>query len=154
MQNEFMLAAIAEARHAAECGEVPVGAVVVKDGRVIAAAHNLCESKGNALLHAEVIAIDKACRVLKSSRLDDCDMYVTLEPCAMCCGAISHARIRRLFFGAYDRLAGCVESNIQLFSSGSPLRYVEYYCGLMENECSEIISDFFKKIRRTSITPD
>ncbi len=152
MQNKFMLAAIAEARVAAESGEVPVGAVVVKDGEVIAAAHNLCESDGCALLHAEVLAIGRACEILGESRLDGCDMYVTLEPCAMCCGAISHARIRRLYFGAYDLLAGCVASRLRLFDRNSPLRSVEYYCGLMETECSEILTDFFKKIRNTDIT--
>lgn len=153
MQSEFMQAALREARLAAEMGEVPVGAVVVKDGEVIASAHNMCEAEGNALLHAEVLAISKAMEITGETRLDDCDLYVTLEPCVMCCGAISHARIRRLYFGAYDGLAGGVVSAMHCFNPPSPLRSIEYYCGIMEEECSELLSDFFKNLRNC-ITSD
>lgn len=142
-----MIAALREAKAAAKDGEVPVGAVVVKEGEVISSAHNLCGAENNALLHAEVIAIQKAMKKLGTSRLDGCDLYVTLEPCAMCCGAISHARIRRLYFGAYDRMLGCVASNIQLLGDSSPLRSVEYYCGLMETQCAELLKEFFKELR-------
>ncbi len=147
MNNEFMQVALSEARLAKAAGEVPVGAVVVKEGQIIAAAHNLCEGKRNSLLHAEVLAIGKAMEVLGSSRLDDCDLYVTLEPCAMCCGAISHARLRRLYFGAYDKTGGCVVSNLDSFGSKSPLLQIEYYCGIMESDCSELLTAFFADLR-------
>lgn len=147
MHSKFMNAALAEARLAAKRGEVPVGAVVVKNGEIISAAHNLCEEESCALRHAEMLAIDKAMSVLADSRLDGCDLYVTLEPCVMCCGAISHARIRRLYFGAYDKIGGGVVSNMHCFNSPSPLRSIEYYCGIMETECSELLTEFFKEIR-------
>ena len=149
MQNEFMQAAIEMARAAADAGEVPVGAVVVKDNKIISSAHNMCEEENNSLRHAEVIAIERAMKALGNSRLEDCDLYVTLEPCAMCCGAISHARIRRLYFGAYDKIGGCVVSNLDCFSSRSPLFSPEYYCGIMESECSALLSDFFAKLRQS-----
>lgn len=139
--------ALAEAKRAAAEGEVPVGAVIVKNGQVISSAHNLCERDGNSLLHAEVVAINSAMSLLGEKRLDGCDIYVTLEPCAMCCGAISHARLSRLYFGAYDKIGGCVVSNMHLFDIASPLRNVEYYCGIHEDECSSLISDFFGKLR-------
>lgn len=147
MQSMFMSAALDMATAAAKCGEVPVGAVIVKDGKIISSAHNLCERDKNPLRHAEIIAIEKALAILGTSRLEDCDMFVTLEPCAMCCGAISHARLRRVYFGAYDKLGGCVVSNLSCFNSPSPLRKVEYYCGIMENECSALLTDFFKGLR-------
>lgn len=150
MINEYMSAAIRQARLAADMGEVPVGAVIVKDGRIISAAHNLCEEKHNPLNHAEVLAISRAMDVLSDSRLCGCDIYVTLEPCTMCCGAISHARLRRLYFGAYDKRAGAVVSNLHCFDKGSPMAsdLSEYYCGIMEEECAALLSDFFKKVRR------
>ncbi len=146
MHNKFMEAALAEAQKAKECGEVPVGAVVVKDGEVIARAHNLCETHKNPMLHAEVVAIEKALNTLGCMRLENCDLYVTLEPCVMCCGAISNSRIRRLYFGAYDKIAGGVVSKFRLFDKPSPLG-TEYYCGIMENECSKILTDFFRSLR-------
>lgn len=147
MHNQFMLSAIAKAREAAESGEVPVGAVIVKDGRIIASAHNECEAEGNPLRHAEVLAIERAMSALGEARLTGCDMYVTLEPCAMCCGAISHARLKRVYFGAYDKLAGCVESNLRCFDKSSPLYNTEFYCGIMESECAELLKDFFRNLR-------
>lgn len=148
MNNRFMCAALCEARSAADEGEVPVGAVVVKDGVVIAAAHNLCERERNPLLHAERLAIEGAMKALDEPRLDGCDLYVTLEPCAMCCGAISHARLRRVYFGAYDKAAGCVVSNMNLLNSESPLKSIEYYCGIMEDECTEVLKEFFRELRQ------
>lgn len=143
-----MQAALVEAKTAASMGEVPVGAVVVKDDAIISAAYNLCETGNNSLIHAEMLALEKAMKSLGDSRLDGCDLYVTLEPCAMCCGAISHARIRRLYFGAYDKIGGCVVSNLHCFGKDSPLLSVEYYCGIMEGECSSILSEFFSRLRR------
>lgn len=147
MHNEFMQTAINEAKLAAASGEVPVGAVVVKDNKIISSAHNLCEKENNSLRHAEVVAIERAMRELGDSRLEDCDIYVTLEPCSMCCGAISHARLRRLYFGAYDKIAGCVVSKLNCFDQGSPLYPIEYYCGIMEEECSKMLSEFFSDLR-------
>lgn len=147
MTNKFMCAAICEAKLAAEEGEVPVGAVVVRGGEVISAAHNLCEAESNALRHAEIAAIEDAMKKLGVSRLDGCDLYVTLEPCAMCCGAISHARLSHVYFGAYDKIGGCVVSNMGLFDPPSPLRPAEYYCGIMEEECAAILTEFFTKLR-------
>ncbi|MEE1012912.1 MAG: nucleoside deaminase, partial [Clostridia bacterium] len=95
MQNLFMAEALKEAQAALAVGEIPVGAVIVRDGAILARGHNLREAEQNALLHAETVAIDRACRALGSWRLSDCDLYVTLEPCAMCCGAIAQAKIRR-----------------------------------------------------------
>lgn len=145
--NKHMTTAIEQAYLAASIGEVPVGAVVVKDDRIISAAHNMCERNHNPLLHAEILAIERAVSVLGDMRLEGCDMYVTLEPCAMCCGAISHARLNRLYFGAYDRQAGAVVSNMHCFDKPSPLLKVEYYCGIMEEQCAKLLTDFFKSVR-------
>lgn len=145
--NKFMITAMEQACLAASVGEVPVGAVVVKGDRIISAAHNLCERNNNPLLHAEILAIERAVNVLGDMRLDGCDMYVTLEPCVMCCGAISHARLNRLYFGAYDRRAGAVVSNMHCFDKPSPLFKVEYYCGIMEEQCTKVLTDFFKSVR-------
>ena len=106
MLNEYMKAALREAETAAENGDIPVGAVIVKNGQVIASAHNTREKEGNAVRHAEITAIERACRAVGDWRLDGCDMYVTLEPCMMCAGAVAQARLRRLYFGAYDRERG------------------------------------------------
>lgn len=133
--------AIIEAETAAEAGDIPVGAVIVKNGQVIASAHNTREAERSAVRHAEITAIERACESLGGWRLDGCDLYVTLEPCMMCAGAIAQARIRRLYFGAYDRERGYVVSNpIAGFET-------EYYCGIMERECSGLLADFFKKVR-------
>ena len=148
MYNEFMKKAIDEAKSASEAGEVPVGAVVVKDNKIISSAHNLCESENNPLRHAEIVAIERAILALGTARLEDCDLYVTLEPCTMCCGAISHARFRRVYFGAYDKIGGCAVSNLGCFLSGSHLHNVECYCGIMEEECSALLSEFFAELRQ------
>ncbi len=105
-KKEYMLEALSEAKKAKSIGEVPIGAVIVKDDKVIAKAHNLRESKKNALMHAEIIAINEASKFLDSWRLIDCDLYVTVEPCPMCAGAILQARIRNLYFGATDEGVG------------------------------------------------
>lgn len=151
MYNEFMQAAIDEAKRAAKMGEVPVGAVIVKDNKIISTGHNLCERENNPLLHAEIVAIDGAIKTLSGSRLEECDLYVTLEPCAMCCGAISHARLKRVYFGAYDKTGGCAVSNLACFSADSPLWHVECYCGIMEEECSKLLTEFFKDLRHDKI---
>src|SRR4051812_1154669 len=113
--NPFMQRALAEARRAAALHEVPIGAVIVRDGNIVAAAHNLTETDADPTAHAELLAIRAAAAALKSPRLTDCDLYVTLEPCAMCAGAISFARIRRLYFGAGDPKGGGVEHGGRFF---------------------------------------
>lgn len=142
-----MLIAIGEARAAAAAGEIPVGAVIVRDGDVIAQGHNLCETKKNALYHAEIAVISKACEKLETQRLSDCDIYVTLEPCAMCCGAIARARIRRLYFGAYDPRGGFAVSNGELLTNPAIMHKTECYCGIMEEECSSLLNSFFGRLR-------
>lgn len=141
-----MQLAISEAKKAAAENEVPVGAVIVKDGVVLAAAHNMREQKQNALSHAEIEAINSACKNLGSWRLDGCEMYVTLEPCPMCTGAIINARIKTVIFGAFDKNAGCMDSVINLCDY--PLGHkVEVYAGICEDECQKILQDFFENLR-------
>ncbi len=144
--KKFMKAAIAEAVKAAAKGEIPVGAVVVMDGKIIARAHNLRESGKNALLHAECEAIRKACKKLSGWRLWRCDLYVTLEPCPMCAGAIINSRIKRLVYGAADAKAGAAGSVTDLFSmpfNHSP----EVTRGVMAKESAALLGEFFKKLR-------
>lgn len=147
MQSRFMDRAIELAKQAAECGEVPVGAVIVKDGKIIAEGYNMREKKNNALSHAETEAINNACKTLGDWRLDGCTIYVTLEPCPMCAGAIINARIKEIVFGAYDLQMGCIDSQTSLtslpFATGT-----EVYGGIREDECKKILTDFFKKQRR------
>lgn len=133
--------AISEAKKALEKGEIPVGAVIVKDNIVIAKAHNTREESQNALEHAEVNAIKKACEYLNNWRLDKCDMYVTMEPCPMCCGAILQSRIKNVYFGAYSRDNGCMGTVINLpkLLKNSSLTV---YGGIMEDECTALLTDF------------
>jgi tRNA(adenine34) deaminase len=143
--NKFMELALKEAKKAYSKKEVPVGAVIVKDDEVIAKAHNLRERKNTSLAHAEILAIEKACKKLKSWRLDGCTMYVTLEPCLMCAGAITQARIKKVVIGALDEKNGVVESIANVFDIKTTTK-VEYE---IENdeECSSILSKFFKELR-------
>ena len=141
-----MKLAIYEAQKAAEKGEVPVGAVIVKNGEVIAACHNRREEKQNALSHAEIEAINTACQKLGSWRLDDCELYVTLEPCPMCTGAIINARIKTVIFGAYDSKMGCMDSVINLCDYTFNHR-PEIYGGIMEDDCLAVLQKFFKNLR-------
>ena len=146
MNSEFMREALKLAKAAAESGEVPVGAVIVKDGKIIAAGRNMREQKQNALSHAEIEAINNACKELNSWRLDDCELYVTLEPCPMCTGAIINSRIKTVVFGAYDSKAGSMDSVINLCDY--PYNHKpEIYGGICEDECLEILQNFFKKLR-------
>lgn len=141
-----MLEALKEAEKAFNNGEVPVGAVIVKDGEIIARGRNMREEKQNALSHAEIEAINNACSVLGSWRLDGCEMYVTLEPCPMCTGAIINSRIKTLIFGAYDSKAGSIDSVINLCDY--PYNHkAEIYGGIMEDECLNILQKFFKNLR-------
>ncbi|AEV66841.1 cytosine/adenosine deaminase [Acetivibrio clariflavus DSM 19732] len=144
----FMREALKEAKKAYNKDETPVGAVIVKDGIIVARAHNEKELKKDPTLHAEISAIRKACKKLGTWRLNDCDMYVTLEPCAMCAGAIIQARIGRLFIGALDPKAGAVGSVVDLLSEKKFNHRVEVSYGLLMEECSNILKDFFKELRQ------
>lgn len=146
MNSHFMTRAIELAKKAASQGEVPVGAVVVKDGKIIGEGYNMREQKQNALSHAETEAINAACKTLGSWRLDGCTIYVTLEPCPMCAGAIVNARINEVVFGAYDINMGCMDSVINFaalpFTLGTTV-----YGGVKEDECKLLLSNFFKGVR-------
>ena len=137
-----------EAEKARRHDEVPIGAVVVRDGKIISRGRNMREKKQNALLHAEIVAINKACKKLGSWRLDDCELYVTLEPCPMCAGAILNARISKVVFGAYDKESGYVQSNGQLFSGPTLNHKCKFEGGVEAEKCSKILQDFFKSKRR------
>ena len=144
----FMLQAVKEAYKAYDIEECPIGAVVVKDGKVIARAHNLRISKQDAIAHAEVLAIRKACKKLNSWRLIDCDLYVTLEPCTMCSGAIVQSRIRKVYFGAYEPKSGAVVSCNDIFEvSHGHNHKVDFEGGILEEECAALMKAFFKKLR-------
>ena len=142
----FMQMALNLARQAAQDGEVPVGAVVVKDGQVVGTGRNRREVSKNALAHAEIEAIDDACKTLGGWRLFQCDLYVTLEPCPMCTGAIINSRIKRVIYGAEDCKSGSIGSVINLFEL--PYNHKpEVVKGIMKDECSKILKDFFKILR-------
>ncbi len=141
-----MQMALAEANIAFNKGEVPVGAVIVKNGEVIARGHNRREEKQNALSHAEIECINEACEKLGTWRLEDCTMYVTLEPCPMCTGAIINSRIKRVVFGAFDSKAGCMDSVLNLCDYPFNHR-PEIYGGIMEDKCKELLQEFFKEKR-------
>ncbi len=146
MDKKFMHEALELAKQAAAMGEVPVGAVIVKDGQIIARGKNEREKKQNALSHAEIEAINAACNALGSWRLDDCEMYVTLEPCPMCAGAIINSRIKTLIFAAFDQKAGSIDSVVNLCDY--PYNHkVEVYGGICEDEALEILKGFFKNLR-------
>ena len=144
--EKFMREALKEARKAYEKDEIPVGAIIVKDGKIISRAYNSRESSKNAIAHAEVLAIKKACKKLDAWRLLDCEMYVTLEPCPMCAGAILNARINCCYYGAEnvndsDNLIGNIMQNTKLFNHKTKLVY------LQNDDCKEILTKFFKQKR-------
>jgi len=143
----FMSIAIDEARAAAARGEVPVGCVVVRNGEVVARAGNRTLDLRDPTGHAELLAIRAAASVLASERLTDCDLYVTLEPCAMCAAAMSFARIRRLYFGAADPKGGAVENGVRFFSAPTCHHRPEVYGGINESECAGLLKEFFQ-VRR------
>ncbi len=144
--QELMQAALEEAKKAAELGEVPVGAVIAKDGQIIAAAHNTRESEKNATHHAELLAIDAACKKLGGWRLWQCELFVTLEPCPMCAGAIINSRLRRVVYGAPDTKAGCCGSVTNLFEM--PFNHKpQIESGLCAEQAGEMLSQFFVQLR-------
>ncbi len=147
--QSFMRHALKEAGKAAAKGDVPIGAVIVKDGIIIGRGHNEKELKKDPTLHAEITAIRKASSSQGSWRLSDCDIYVTLEPCPMCAGAIIQSRIKRLFIGAYDPKGGAAGSVIDIMSVSRFNHQVEVHYGILEDECSNILKDFFKNLRKS-----
>ena len=143
----WMDIALHEAQKAYEANEVPVGCIIVKDGNILAKAHNLMKTSRNQTNHAEKLAIDTACNVLMTGYLDDCDMYVTLEPCHMCATAISFVRVRRLYIGALDTKSGGIYHNSKLYYNAG-LHYVpDHYNGFSANKSKELILNFFKQKR-------
>jgi len=145
--EEYMEKAILEAKKAKKKSEVPIGAIIVKDNKILSKAHNLRETKQNSLYHAEIIAIYRACKKTKNFRLEDCEMYVTLEPCLMCAGAIIQSRIKKIYIGTADEKYGAVFSKLKAFNLASNHK-VNYEKGILEQESKKIIKEFFKEIRR------
>jgi tRNA(adenine34) deaminase len=143
----YMQLAIEEAKKAEEIGEVPIGAIIVKDGEIIARAHNLRERDQRSIAHAELLAIDEACKSIGSWRLEGATLYVTLEPCAMCAGAIVLSRIKKVVFGASDPKGGCAGTLMNLLQEERFNHQAEVVSGVLKEECSEILSGFFRKIR-------
>lgn len=147
-KEKFMKEALKEAKKAYDKLEVPVGAVIVKDGKIIARAHNLKETKYDTTKHAEILAIQKASKKLESWRLLDCEMYVTLEPCSMCAGAMINARIKKVYIGASDEKTGAVGSVFNLFEDYTFNHQVEVEKGILQTECENLLKDFFKMLRK------
>lgn len=148
MHEAFMALAVEEAEKAGKIGEVPIGAVIVHDGRVIARGHNLRETSQNPLTHAEMIAIDRASAVVGSWRLEACTLYVTLEPCAMCSGAIIMSRIPHVVYGARDPKGGTVDSLMRLLDEPRFNHRAEVTSGVLEDTCSNLLTSFFKNLRK------
>lgn len=142
-----MVEAIKEAKKAELIDEVPIGCVIVKDDKIIARGHNLRESKQRSTAHAEIIAIEKACRKLKSWRLEGCSLYVTLEPCPMCSGAILQSRIEYVVYGAKDPKGGCMESCMNMYEVKGFNHYPDVIGGVLEDECGCLLKTFFKRKR-------
>ena len=145
--NKYMQQAIELAKAAAAMGEIPVGCVIVHNDRIVAQTHNTVEQNNCPTCHAEINAINQASQIL-GKYLTECDMYVTLEPCPMCTGAIIGARIKRLYIGAPDAKTGCCGSNLDIITKQHFNHKVEVYHGIMESKCSEIISNFFENLRK------
>ncbi len=143
----YMDIAMDAAKQAALQGEVPVGAVIVRAGEVLVVSANLVETQGDALAHAEMVAIRAAAQKLGRKWLDDCDLYVTLEPCVMCAGAIAHARLRRLYFGAWDVKMGAVESGVRVFHQPTCHHKPEVYSGIQARESEALLKAFFASRR-------
>lgn len=146
-KNDYMKEALKEANKAYIKEEVPVGAIIVKDGNIIAKAHNLKETKKSSICHAEILAIQKACKKLDTWRLINCDMYVTLEPCPMCTGALINSRIRKVYIGTNDKKTGACGSKINLLEDVVFNHKVEIEREIMQQECEQFLKKFFKNLR-------
>lgn len=152
LNEKYMRSAIKEAYKAELKDEVPIGAVIVRDGKIIARAHNTRQTKQISTHHAEILCIEKACRKLNSWRLEECDLYVTLEPCPMCAGAIQQSRIRKVVFGAYDPKGGFFGSNFNINEVKGLNHYPEVEGGVMKEETAQLLKDFFRKKRERRIS--
>ena len=148
IQEKFMKEAIKEAKKAEEKLEIPVGCVIVKDGKIVARAHNQKETKTDTTKHAEIIAIQKASKKLNAWRLLDCEMYVTLEPCPMCAGALIQSRIKKIYIGTMDEKTGACGSVLNLLKDYDFNHKVEVETGIEQEECEKILKNFFKKLRK------
>lgn len=148
MDEKFMTMAIEEAYKAKAINEVPIGAVIVYQNEIIAAGYNVREATQSALSHAELIAIERANQKMASWRLEDCTLYVTLEPCPMCAGAIVQSRLKRVVFGAFDPKSGCVGSLMNLLIESKFNHQVQVTSGILGEECSELLTCFFKELRQ------
>ena len=148
---KYMKEAVKEALKAELIDEVPIGCVIVKDGKIIARAHNMRENKQNPLGHAETLAISKASKKFNSWRLEGCELYVTLEPCIMCGGAIIQSRINKICFGAYDSKGGAFGSSINIMDAKNINHHPEVVGGVMEKECSSLLTEYFKKKRKNKL---
>lgn len=147
-QEKYMKQALKEAEKAFKKEEVPIGAVIVKDGKIIAKAHNLKETKKNTICHAEILAIEKASKKLGAWRLQDCEMYTTLEPCSMCAGALINARIKKVHIGTMDEKTGACGSVLNLLEDYKFNHKVEIEKDILNDECKKILQDFFKELRK------
>ncbi|MCJ8009983.1 tRNA adenosine(34) deaminase TadA [Lederbergia wuyishanensis] len=147
MDEKFMRAAIKEAEKARACAEVPIGAVIVLDGKIIASAHNLRETEQNATAHAEILAIEEACKKLGTWRLENAELFVTLEPCPMCSGAIILSRIKKVVYGAADPKAGCAGTLMNLLQDNRFNHQSEVVEGVLKEECGMLLSQFFRELR-------
>ena len=147
LEEKFMKEALKEAKKAYNKEEVPVGAVIVKDGEIISRAHNIKESRKDSTCHAEILAIKKACKKLNSWRLIDCEMYVTLEPCSMCAGALINSRIKKIYIGTNDNKTGACGSVLNLLEDYKFNHKVEIKKYILKEECEEILKNFFKELR-------
>ena len=147
LTSPYMAEAMAAAKSARDAGEVPVGAVLVQGGRIVARAHNLVRSRPDPTAHAEILVLREAALMLGSERLEDCDLYVTLEPCAMCAQAIAFARVRRLYYAAGDEKGGGVDHGARIFAQSTCHHRPEVISGLMESESAALLKDFFASLR-------
>lgn len=148
IKEKFMKEALKEAKKAYKKLEVPIGAVIVKDNQIIARGHNLKEKKQCTLKHAELMAIEKASKKINNWRLNECEMYITLEPCPMCAGAIINSRIKKIYIGVRDEKTGACGSKLNLLQDYNFDTSVEVEKGILENECKDILQKFFKEIRK------
>lgn len=148
INEKYMKEALKEAQKAYKKLEVPVGAIIVKDGKIVARAHNLKETKNDTTKHAEILAIEKASKKLSNWRLIDCEMYVTLEPCPMCAGAIVNSRIKKVNIGAVDEKTGACGSKLNLLQDFNFDTKVDMESGILENECRELLQKFFVALRK------
>ncbi|MFV0381636.1 MAG: tRNA adenosine(34) deaminase TadA [Breznakia sp.] len=152
MDIKYMKEAIKEAKKAKVKDEVPIGAVLVRDNKIVSKAHNLREKKQVSTAHAEILAIEKACKKMKTWRLEGCTLYVTLEPCAMCSGAIILSRVDRVVYGASDTKGGCIESTMQMYEQKGFNHYPSVTKGILAEDCALLLRDFFKTKRKNKNT--